>query len=72
MSEAEKSVAYEWVSMAAAGGAESFAGFAMATTIGRENARVDFADERMTMHDGRGRSVNFVHWVAVRSSCSSH
>ena len=61
MSEAEKSVACEWVSMAAAGGAESFAGFAMAIMIGQENARVDFADEKMIMHGGRGRFVNFVH-----------
>ena len=70
MSEAEKSVACEWASTAAAGGAGSSADFAMAITIGRESARVDFADEKMIMRGGRGRSVNSVHSVAVRSSCS--
>lgn len=47
--------------MAAAGGAENFVGLATTIVIDQENVNVDFVGERMTVRDGKGKSVNFVH-----------
>lgn len=52
---------YEWVNMMVAEVEENFVDFATVIMTDQERANVDFVDENMVMHDGKGRSVNFVH-----------
>lgn len=61
MFEAEKFAEYEWVNMMAAGGAENSVDFVTATMTDQENVNVDFVDEKMITHGGKGKFVSFVH-----------
>lgn len=61
MLEAEMFAVYEWVNMMVAEVEENFVDFATVIMTDQERANVDFVDENMVMHDGKGRSVNFVH-----------
>lgn len=47
--------------MMAAEAAENSVDFVVETMTVQENVNVNFVDEKMIMHDGKGKFVSFVH-----------
>ena len=70
MFEVEKFVEYEWVNMMVVEAVQNFVDFAMGIMTVQKNVNVDFVGEKMITHDGKGKSVSFVHQLVVYSNCS--